>query len=377
MTETAFPDVAAPPPQSPLFDLLARNWMLGAAITGIAFDRAGKLAGFALNDGRLALAPLDDPDSALSRMRVEADSGRSTIRPREKPPAPPVLTPELARGAPLLAASGVIGLVAAGRDGRLHRVTPRGQVIALPVPDGPILAIASDRGGRLALARQGAVDLHEEQDMARIASLPVPAPTQALAFADDGTLAALLPQALLLGRPEEGLTMHPLIGGSGPLIFSADGGWLAGSNGRDGLWLLRRGDGRIARIGRFRAAPSSLAFSGPAGAVFASGAFRAAGWSLKTPPWDDEATGALRTGRPGLVLIDRIAAHPTRDLIAFGAADGAVQIARAGRSEEMALRQPDGHAVTALGWSRDGLHLGIGTADGQAALVTLPPQLFK
>lgn len=95
------------------------------------------------------------------------------------------------------------------------------------------------------------------------------------------------------------------------------------------------------------------------------------------PPWENESIGALKTGRSGLVLIERIAPHPARDLIALGTADGAVSIARIGYPEEMPLRQADGSAVTALAWSNDGLHLAIGTAGGQAALVTLPPQLFK
>ncbi|PTX49381.1 anaphase-promoting complex subunit 4 [Gemmobacter caeni] len=381
MTQTiapaATPQQPAKAAQSPLFDLLARSWTLEAAITDVALDRAGKAAGFALADGRVALMPLDDPESPLARMRVEADSGRSTIRPREKPVAQPILTPELATGAPLLAPSNMIGLVAAGRDGRIHRVTPRGQVISLCNKAEPIFALAADGLGRLAIARDGRTDLHDEDGMARQAGLLTPGPAHALAFApDDRSLAVALKESLIIGQPRKGYELFPL-GGSGPIGFSADGRWLVGSNGKDGIWLLQRQDGQIARIGKFRAAPTSVTFCRAADAVFASGAFRAAGWSLATPPFGNEATGALKTGRSGLVLIDKVAAHPARDLIALGTADGAVAIAQAGRAEEMPLRQADGAAVTALAWSADGLHLVIGTANGEAALVTLPPQLFK
>lgn len=382
MSDTATPDAQARPArqqaaQSALFDLLARSWQLEAGVSGFAFDAAGKLAGFALENGRLALMPVEDPESAISRMRVEADSGRATIRPRERPVAQPVLTAELANGAPMLAISGKIGLIVAGHDGRLHRVTPRGQVTAMADKLGPIFAIASDAGGNVAIARDGRVDLHEEEGMARQIGLLTPGPAQALAFArHDKTLAAMLDDTLLIGHPSQGYESHPL-GGKGPLAFSADGAWIAGSNGADGLWMLRRADGSIRRIGNFRAPPASIAFSKAADAIFASGAFRAAGWSLSEPPCGDGQAGALKTGRSGFVLVDRLAVHPTRDLIAVGTADGAVSIARAGHADEMPLRQADGSPVTALAWSADGLHLAIGTAAGAAALVTLPPQLFK
>lgn len=56
---------------------------------------------------------------------------------------------------------------------------------------------------------------------------------------------------------------------------------------------------------QFRVAPASIAFNRAAGAVFASGAFRTAGWSLASMPITDEASGALMTGRPGLVLVEK------------------------------------------------------------------------
>ena len=376
MNDTATRDRPAPP-QSPLFDLLARSWALDTPVRSMAFDSAGKCAGFALEDGRLALMPMQDAESAQKRMRVEADSGRSTIRPREKPVAKPILTAPLSDSAPHLAASGVIGLIAASADGRIQRVTPRGQVISLMQKDNPIFAIASDGAGRIALAREGRADLHEEEGMARLVGVLTPGPANAVAFApDDRSLAVMMPGSLLLGQPRQGYACHE-VGGTGPLVFSADGAWLAGGNGTDGFWLLRRGDGRIARLGNFRTAPAALAFSKAGGAIFAAGAFRAAGWSLETPPFEHEAEGALKTGRSGLVLIERIAAHPARDLVALGMADGAVSLARVGQPEEMPLRHADGSPVTALAWSADGLHLAIGTAAGTAALVALPPQIFK
>ena len=378
MTQTATAPVR-PDPQpatAALFDLLARSWQLPAAVAAVQLDAAGKAAAFALTDGRVALAPLDDPDSSISRLRMEFDSGRSTIRAREKPVAPPFLTPELSEGAPHLAASGRIGFIAASRDGRIHQLTPRGQMIAMAPAGDPVAAIASDGRGRLAIARPGRIDLHREEGMERLAGLLTPGTATGLAFTPDGRLAVQCDETLRLWSPGTEAEQHPL-GGTGTPVLSPAGGWLGGSNGRDAFWALRLSDGRAARIGNFRAAPASIAFAPGDAAVFASGAFRLAGWSLATPPFDTEATGALRTGRSGLVLVERVATHPARDLVAFGTADGTVAIARSGLPDKMILRHADGAAVTALIWSACGLHLAIGTATGAAALVTLPTQMFK
>ena len=59
-----------------------------------------------------------------------------------------------------------------------------------------------------------------------------------------------------------------------------------------------------------------------------------------------------------------MAAHPARDLIAVGYANGQVGVMRLGRRDELLVRQDGAAAVTALAWSADGEHLALGTADG-------------
>lgn len=374
--------LAAPPQPAglsgtPLFDLLARSWALEAPVVSVTLDSAGKTAAFALADGRLALAPLDDPESPVQRIRLELDSGRSTIRPREKPVAPPVFTEPLGQAAPMVAPSGKIGVLAAAADGRLWRVTPRGQVTPLLREARSVSAMASDGRGRVALAQDGKVDLFDEEGMARRKGLLTEGAATALAFAPDGqSLAVRLAAGVLIWPPGQEAELLPLPG-HGPVCFSAGGGWLAASDGEQGVWLYRRADARAGQIGNFRAPPLSLTFGAGDATLFAAGAFRPAGWSLDTPPLDDGQSGALRSGRSGLVLVERVAAHPDRDLVAFGTAQGAVALVRPGLPDEMVLCNGDGAAITALGWSSCGLHLAIGTAAGGAALVTLPPRLFK
>ena len=61
----------------------------------------------------------------------------------------------------------------------------------------------------------------------------------------------------------------------------------------------------------------------------------------------------------------------------FKYSDALIKLGEAG---EVLLRSgtsgPD-RAVTALGWSADGRHLALGTAGGEAAIVTFPDQFFK
>lgn len=372
-------DIAAPPPtvQSPLYDLLARSWTLEAGIHSACIDKGNRTVAFALDDGRVALAPVKDPESATSRMRVEGDSGRAIIRARTKPVADLLLTKPLADGPVMLAPSSRTGFVAAAPDGRLTHVTPRGQAVRIPLPPAPISAIATDGTGQLALARPEMVVVHDEETLERHAAVLTSSSATGLAYAPDGQrLAVMQGGTVILWLPIERSASFRT-GGDAGVTFSPDGKWLAGPGPDDTLWFLRLSDGEQGRIGNFRARPGSVAFGADSGTLHASGAFRVASWSLQTPPFEDPTTGALRTGKPGLVLIEQVAAHPGRDLVACGMADGAVIVAQTGKPDEMALRQADGAAVTALLWADGGTLMVIATEAGNAALLTLPPQLFK
>jgi WD40 repeat protein len=83
------------------------------------------------------------------------------------------------------------------------------------------------------------------------------------------------------------------------------------------------------------------------------------------------------TGKPGLVLIERVAACPTRNLVAVGYANGLLSLAEIGRREEILLREDTGSAVCALAWSPDGKFLAVAGNDGRAAVVEFPNEMFK
>jgi hypothetical protein len=158
--------------------------------------------------------------------------------------------------------------------------------------------------------------------------------------------------------------------------WSADGTWLACGLETGGFALVSVTDGRADIVGGFPSPVRTVCWSLPENALFASGAFRIAGWSMTAPPLGGETSGALETGRAGLVAVETLAAHPKKKLIAAGYANGRITIAQIGARDELLVR-PLGSPVTALAWSGDGLHLAVGTVDGTAAIITFPAQMFK
>ena len=92
---------------------------------------------------------------------------------------------------------------------------------------------------------------------------------------------------------------------------------------------------------------------------------------------DDPASGVLETGRAGLVAVSAVASHPTKNLVAAGYENGLITIAQIGGRDEMILNNEDHGAINQLAWSRDGKCIAASSAQGHAALISLPPQMFK
>jgi WD40 repeat protein len=97
---------------------------------------------------------------------------------------------------------------------------------------------------------------------------------------------------------------------------------------------------------------------------------------MATPPLDGDMTGALVSGRAGLVAVESVAAHPARPLVAAGYANGQILLVQIGGRDELLVR-PGGSAVTALGWSADGHHLAAIGADGMVSITAFPDRMFK
>ncbi|MBZ9841470.1 WD40 repeat domain-containing protein [Mesorhizobium sp. CA5] len=365
-----------------LFDLLARSWCRPSAIADLRFSADGSTVAFTCIDGTVAIAAVADQEPPEQRIRVSGDLGQTTIRPREKPPVPLVATAVLADGdVPLASYLGSDFLVGTAA-GDVARLNADGSVMETLVKiAGPAVAIDySPRTGMVAvssgqdifLARGGIEAVRLQRD--------APPSTDALAFSPGGRRLACgqehrLSTWMVEGEPtpmrDFAFSAHPM-----SICWSGDGAWLACGLETGGLALVSASDDRTAIVAGFPSSVRTVCWSAPGDALFASGAFRIAGWSMTAPPLDGETSGALETGRAGLVPVEAVAAHPQKKLIAAGYANGRITVAQIGTRDELLVR-PLGSAVTALAWSGDGRHLALGTVDGTAAIITFPAQMFK
>ncbi|RWM77211.1 MAG: hypothetical protein EOR81_19465 [Mesorhizobium sp.] len=365
-----------------LFDLLARSWRRPSAIADLRFSTDDSTVAFTCMDGTVAIAAVADQESPESRIRVSGDLGQTTIRPREKLPAPLIATAALGDGdiplASYLRSSFLVGTAA----GEAVHLTADGSVMETLVKiDGPIVAIDHSRQPAMTAVSNGQdVFLSRGHgDAVRLRHGAAPS-TDALAFSPGGRrLAYGLEDGLSIWNVEGDATLISVISFSARPVsirWSGDGTWLACGLETGGFALVSVTDGRADLVEGFPSPVRTVCWSLPENALFTSGAFRIAGWSMTAPPLRGDASGALETGRAGLVPVETVAAHPEKKLIAAGYTDGRITIAQIGARDELLVR-PLGGEIAALAWSGDGRHLAVGSADGTAAIVTFPAQMFK
>lgn len=365
-----------------LFDLLARSWQRPSAIADLRFSADGSTVAFTSVDGTVAIATVADHEPPESRIRVSHDLGQTTIRPREKPPVPLIATAAFGDGDVPLASHGNSGFVVGAASGALLHLAADGEVVSSLVSiDGPIVAIDhSARADTTAVSNGHDVLLSRGQNGTVRLGRGGTSSTDALAFSPGGRrLACGHGEGLSIWTVEgDAALMREVSFSARPVSirWSGDGTWLACGLETGGFALVGLADDRTSTIAGFPSPVRAVCWSEPANALFASGAFRIAGWSMTVPPLDGETSGALETGRAGLVLVEAVAAHPEKKLIAAGYANGRITVAQIGARDELLVR-PLGSAVTALAWSGDGRHLAVGAVDGTAAIVTFPAQMFK
>jgi WD40 repeat protein len=364
-----------------LFELLARSWQLETAIDAVCFAADGSVAAFSCTDGGLVLARVADSDPPEARIRVSADLGQATIRPRERRPEALVATGSLRDRAPAVVPADGSGFLVAAAKGVLRLDADGSSQSAASDLDGPFTALDHAAGTRVTAASNGAEVLLSDADGStrRLADAATGDVT-ALAFSPTGDRLAVAggDRIAIWNTPAETSLLHVVDIAARPLglRWSADGRWLACPLGAGGFTLIDVDSRRHGTVPDFPAPVRTVSWSTSANALLASGAFRIAGWSMESPPLDDTAAGAIVTGRSGLVIVETVAAHPIRPLVAAGYTNGQIVVGRIGARDEL-LVKPSGGAVTALAWSPDGRHLAAGTVDGQASVVTFPPQLFK
>lgn len=366
-----------------LFDLLARTWSTDTPVSSVLFNSQQSAVGFALNNGTLAIARTADEDAPQDRIHVSAENGRSTIKPRTKP-VEPLNIIEVAAGEPLL--FGTIGnedFVAGSTAGPLFRINPDGDKSPIDLElEASVSAIDHClASGQFAAVNGTRITVFDPETAAPARRLDHGEPIAALAFAPNCKSIAI--------AHDYGLTIWPLIdvpsktidiafsGRPTALHWSPDGNWIACPLGDGGFQLSCLKDGATNALTDYPAPVGSIAWNEPANALVTSGAFRIAVWSMDSPPITSAANGVLETGRAGLVPISAVASHASRNLVASGYENGFVAIVQIGSRDELILNAQDNGAVTNLAWSRDGRSLALATNRNHAAVITLPPQMFK
>lgn len=355
-----------------LFDLIARQWDAPTAVDQVVFNQNLTAVAFGCTNGSIAIATTTDASSPQSRIRRAADSAQLSIQQRSKP-YPGLRHVDHAGGrSTALSTHGEAGFLFGNSNGRVSTVSVGGIAVRLPPkPNGPVAA-AVYGSDTLAFAVGDTVHLWATD--AEPLSRTVEGAVSALQFSPDRTM-------LACGH-DAGVMLWPIDPGAPPrdagfagrpvdLVWSADGSYLACCLGPDGLAVVDIASMDCIVRSQFPAPVLSAGFGPGADFVVASGAFRAAAWTL------GPESQPISTGKPGLVLVDRVATSPTRRLVAVGYANGLVSLAETGRADEMLLRQDTGAGISALAWSSDGRMLAIGGRDGTAALVEFPDEMFK
>lgn len=370
-----------PPQALSLFDLIGREWTLGGPVRQTEFNANGSAVACRLEGGALALLPMADAEHPEKRLRTELDTGRTSIRPREKALRPAV-TPELDAVAEDLCPLGEQGFAIAVEGGALWRVTARGQALRVAdAGDAPVTALcAVPAAGAICVARDGVVTLLAAADMAQLASRDLGQTVSHLAASDDGALVAARSGERLVVLTASDLDQRaeiPCAGIVESLAWSPNRQWIVAGCREKHLIVANVMGGKADVIEGFPGPVTCAVFNGKADALIASGAFRVVAWRGPDLPFDEHHGDPVQTGKPGLTLVDRVAANPVRDNCAVGYANGLVTLCPIGRPDELMLVEGHGAAVTAMEWSPDGEHLGLGYADGRAAILTFPKVMFK
>ncbi|MEW5421111.1 WD40 repeat domain-containing protein [Amorphus sp. 3PC139-8] len=362
-----------------LYDLLAREWACEAAVSDACFSHDGSVTAFSLDDGTVALAVTADEEPPQERIRMTPSVGKATIRPRSAPPRPLIKTTVLSeRPMPIVATHD--GVFLAGTSaGEVRAIDADGAAHETPLAfDGPVTALdhraditAASDGTRIQIARDGQARELEGLAGGAVGCLALSSDASRLAVAEGNTV-----RIIDLSDSQKTSVAADFPAAVTGMAWSGDGRWIACPLETSGFGLIEAETGRSALVGGYPGPVATAAFSTAAHALVTSGAFRITAWSTAELPFDDAKAGVLETGRRGLVVIDRIAVHPTKKLVAAAYENGQIVIAQIGHGDELVLR-PSGAPVTALAWAPDGKHLSIGDGAGKAALSSFPPQIFK
>ena len=333
-------------------DLLARRGVsrsLDAYVVGLAFNRSGSRAGFALGDGNVAMA----------------GAGGEWV------------SHAIHDGGVLCIAAGLDdGFVSGGDDGALVRVAPDGA--RLPIAQFHSkwveqLAVFKDAHVGLFACSVGKNVMLFDAAGKQFKQLPHPSTVTGICFDAKGKRVAAAhyggaslwyvaaktdnPRKLEWKGSHTGISIHP---GGDAVVTSMQENCLHG-------WRLA--DGQHMRMSGYPGKTGSLSWTRGGKWLASAGADAIVLWPF---------TGGGPMGKPPLelaqipeVICTQVACHPQHDIVAAGYNDGTVVMADLVGERVLQVKAPGDGEVSALCWNAQGTLLAFGTEDGLAGVVDL------
>lgn len=266
-----------PPEALTLFDLIGRSWDLGQPVAALAFNANTSTLACALSDGRVALLPVVDAEHPEKRIRMELETGRTTIRPREKALPPPVHTEtSVDPNAPAICCLGEQGFAIADPDGAIWRVTARGQVLRLAIADGPVTALCPlPRSGAIAIARGADLRVMSDEMTMPLGAARLPGEIHCLAVSPDEAMLITWGGGRFTLLERATLEVKAVLDCTGDVLdiaCSPDGRWIVAGCADKSLALIDLTTMLLDRIVDFPSEVRSAGFSAKGAALLASGA---------------------------------------------------------------------------------------------------------
>ena len=366
-----------------LFGLLARSWELEAPVIDFAFDNSDGAVAFALADGSVAIARTRDAEPAAKRIRISAEDGRQSILPRTKP-LPPIARISLQEHAPVaLTAYGKHGFVMGDASGALTSLTIGGERTPFSKSlDAPIIDIAHAAAtGDLACATADNRVVLIRPDGVAPVRLDCEEPISALAFSADGERLAVACESrvtlwALSEKPEKLKDLRPCQRPA-RIAWGSDRAELALGQEVGGVMLWQLTDDTTLHLPDYPAPVRSLAWSAGGDHLITSGAFRIIAWPNDLLKAKGSHPTALGTGKPGLAAVETVAPHPSQSLVAAGYENGMLILAQIGKQDELVVKTEGQGAISKVSWSKNAGFIAVGSDQGMAAIIELPPQMFK
>jgi len=369
--------------QMSLFELLARHWSLDSEIVQVEFNHDETAVLFRLMSGKLALVSTIDTESPKNRTRVAVDTGQTTIKQRTKPIAAAVFTSVKAHAEFAVMQFGPKGFLAVDKNGVPNQISAQGQSVATyGFNDASMSALCSTHNGdTLAIARNSGITLIDTNEMQELAEISIDRPISRMSFSDSGNSLAVWGVDCLTSIDIKNRNNPPRqiqgINNVTQLNWDQSESLVACASSSHSFYIVDTLAGSFHQVKNYPGPVNNAIFSEKGEALVTSGAYRLTGWSINDLPQNNNPGTPLITGKPGLIVIDAIAAHPKRSLVAAGYANGLITISNIGSPQEMMVHQESGTQINQLAWSKSGEHLAIGFKSGKAAIVSFPDQLFK